>query len=53
VIVGSRNSVSAPSGQRKGGKIYNFVSWSDGGAQTHDIIAPAAATAYSARFSAK
>jgi hypothetical protein len=45
--------VSAPSGQRKGGKIYNFVSWSDGGTQTHDIIAPATATAYNARFRAR
>jgi len=50
VIVGSRNSVSAPSPQRKGNKSYNFVSWSDGGAQTHDIIAPATATTYTARF---
>jgi PKD repeat protein len=53
VIVGSKNSVSAPNGQRKGGKIYNFASWSDGGSQTHDIIAPATATTYTARFSAK
>ena len=50
VIVGSRNSVSAPSSQRKGNKTYNFVSWSDGGAQSHDIIAPATATTYTARF---
>jgi glucose/arabinose dehydrogenase len=50
VIVGSRNSISAPSPQRKGQKTYNFVSWSDGGAQTHDIIAPATATSYTARF---
>jgi glucose/arabinose dehydrogenase len=50
VIVGSRNSISAPSPQRKGQKSYNFVSWSDGGAQTHDIIAPAIATTYTARF---
>jgi glucose/arabinose dehydrogenase len=50
VIVGSRNSISAPSSQRKGNKTYNFVSWSDGGAQSHDIIAPATATTYTARF---
>jgi hypothetical protein len=53
VIVGSRNSISAPSPQQKGGKAYTFSSWSDGGAQTHDIIAPAAATTYTARFRAR
>jgi PKD repeat protein len=50
VIVGSRNTISAPSPQRKGQKHYNFVSWSDNGAQTHDIAAPASATTYTARF---
>ena len=50
VIVGSRNTISAPSPQRKGNKNYAFSSWSDGGAQTHDIIAPASATTYTARF---
>jgi PKD repeat protein len=53
VIVGSSNSVSAPSTQRKGPKTYNFVSWSDGGAQTHNIVAPATATTYTARFRAR
>jgi PKD repeat protein len=50
VIVGSSNSVSAISPQTKGKKTYTFNSWSDGGAQTHNITAPAAATTYSARF---
>jgi hypothetical protein len=50
VIVGSRNTISAPSPQQKGKKNLNFVSWSDGGAQTHDLIAPATATTYTARF---
>jgi glucose/arabinose dehydrogenase len=50
VIVGSRNSISAPSPQLKGKKNVGFVSWSDGGAQTHDITAPATATTYTARF---
>src|SRR5918995_1176629 len=36
VIVGSKNSVSAPSPQTLGGINYGFVSWSDGGAQSHD-----------------
>ncbi len=50
VIVGSRNTVSAPSPQTRGKQTYAFVSWSDGGAQTHDIVAPAAATTYTARY---
>jgi hypothetical protein len=50
VIVGSRNSVIAPTPQTKGKQVYKFLSWSDGGTQTHDIIAPAAATTYTARF---
>ena len=50
VIVGSRNTVSAVSPQSKGSKSYRFDSWSDGGAQTHDIVAPATATTYTARF---
>ena len=43
VIVGSSNTVSAVSPQAKGKQQYSFVSWSDGGAQTHTIVAPAAA----------
>jgi glucose/arabinose dehydrogenase len=50
VIVGSQNTISALSPQRKGKTNYNFVSWSDGGAQTHTITAPATATTYTARF---
>jgi glucose/arabinose dehydrogenase len=50
VIIGSSNSISAPSPQTKGKQTYFFQSWSDGGAQTHNITAPAAATTYTARF---
>jgi hypothetical protein len=50
VIVGSTNTVSAVSPQKKGPKDYVFNSWSDGGAQTHTIVAPATATTYTARF---
>ena len=50
VIVGSTNTITAPSPQTKGGKNYLFQSWSDGGAQTHSITAPATATTYTARF---
>jgi hypothetical protein len=44
VIHGSRNSLSAPSPQTKAKKSWQFRSWSDGGAQTHDIVATTSAT---------
>jgi glucose/arabinose dehydrogenase len=50
VIIGSTNTISAVSPQTKGKKSYSYLSWSDGGAQTHVITAPAAATTYTARF---
>jgi hypothetical protein len=53
VIVGSSNTVSAVTPQTKGGKIYTFASWSDGGAQSHTIVAPATAATYTARFRSK
>jgi hypothetical protein len=40
-IMGSTLSVSAPSPQATGGTAYEFVSWLDGGAQTHSIVANA------------
>jgi hypothetical protein len=52
VIVGSKNSVSAPSPQTLAGTSYQFTSWSDGGAQSHDIVAPDAATTYTATYAA-
>jgi hypothetical protein len=50
VIVGSTNSISATTPQTKGGKSYTFQSWSDGGAQTHNIVAPAAPATWTARY---
>jgi glucose/arabinose dehydrogenase len=50
VIVGSTNSVSAPSPQSLGAASYRFVSWSDGGAAAHTIVAPATATTYTANY---
>jgi hypothetical protein len=50
VIVGSNNSVSAPSPQTLGGNSYRFQSWSDGGAAAHNLTAPAAATTYTATY---
>jgi PKD repeat protein len=46
VIVGSNNSVSAPSPQTLGGLSYGFQSWSDGSAQTHNLTAPGTAATY-------
>jgi glucose/arabinose dehydrogenase/PKD repeat protein len=51
VIVGSSNSVSA-AGQEVGGTAYGFVSWSDGGAATHNVVAPSTPRTYTATFAA-
>ena len=50
VIVGSSNSLGAPAPQAVGGDNYVFSSWSDGGAQVHNAIAPASAATYTATF---
>jgi hypothetical protein len=52
VIVGSSNSISAPSPQTLGGFTYGFLAWSDGGSQTHIVTAPASASTYVASFRA-
>ena len=50
VIVGSSNSISAPSPQSASGVPYQFVSWSDLGAQSHNILAPSIPTSYGATY---
>ena len=50
VVVGSANSVSAPSPQLFKKSTYYFTSWSDGGAQSHTITAPAVNTTYTATY---
>jgi glucose/arabinose dehydrogenase len=50
VIIGSSNSVSAPSPQTYLNKCFGFTSWSDGKAQNHDITAPARDRTYTAKF---
>ena len=50
VIVGSSNSVSAPSPQDVGGMPHAFAAWSDGGAETHNVVAPATPATYTATF---
>jgi hypothetical protein len=50
VIMGSRNTITAPSPQIVGNTEYRFVSWSDGGAQAHDILAGTGATVYTGAY---
>ncbi|MGH9454100.1 MAG: hypothetical protein ACRD2O_09055, partial [Terriglobia bacterium] len=47
---GSLHTVTATSPQGTGGTQYAFSSWSDGGAQTHSITTPSAATTYTAAY---
>ena len=49
-VVGMIRSIGAPSPQTTGGRTHIWSSWSDGGAQTHNITVPAANTTYTARF---
>jgi glucose/arabinose dehydrogenase len=50
VIVGSSNSVGAPTPQTIAGVSYLFTAWSDGGPQVHNVTAPAAAATYTATY---
>jgi uncharacterized repeat protein (TIGR01451 family) len=52
VIANSLNSVSAPTPQSLGGAGYDFSSWSDGGAATHNLTAPASSATYTATYTA-
>jgi glucose/arabinose dehydrogenase len=49
-VVGIQRTLGAPSPQTVGGTTYEFVSWSDGGAATHQIATPASDTTYTATF---
>ena len=49
-VIGSTNSISATTPQTIGGSTYTFSSWSDGGAQAHNIVTPATDTTYTATF---
>jgi glucose/arabinose dehydrogenase len=50
VIVNSQSSISAPVTQTVGGNVFHFVSWSDGGAATHNITAAASPRTYTATY---
>ena len=49
-IVGSSNTISAPSPQAFNNRSYAFYSWSDGQPQTHTLAAPATDTTYTASY---
>jgi glucose/arabinose dehydrogenase/PKD repeat protein len=48
--VGFRSNVSTPDIFSKDGKLYEFVSWSDGGARNHEIQIPPADLALTANY---
>ncbi len=50
VIVNSGTSISAPSPQALGAFNYQFTSWSDGGAASHNLTVPPTATTYTATY---
>jgi glucose/arabinose dehydrogenase len=49
-VVGMLRTIGAPTPQTRNNSTYDFESWSDGGAATHEITVPASAATYSARF---
>jgi hypothetical protein len=51
VLVGSTNTLSADPTQILNGRLYTFASWSDGGAPTHDVVAPLAPATFTALYS--
>ena len=50
VIINSNNSISAGTPQSLGGSSYQFSSWSDLGAATHNVTAPTTAKTYTATY---
>jgi parallel beta-helix repeat protein len=51
-VAGIVRSLEAVSPQTLGGTVYEFVSWSDGGARAHTVSTPAANTTYTATYRA-
>ncbi len=50
VILGSRNTISAPQSQALGSHGLEFVGWSDGKPASHDVIASTAQASYTATY---
>jgi glucose/arabinose dehydrogenase/chitodextrinase len=51
-VPGFDTSISAAPTWTSGGRAYNFVSWSDGGAATHTVRVPSADVTLTARYNA-
>jgi hypothetical protein len=49
-VAGMLRVIGAPLQQSSGGKVWQFVSWSDGGARNHTITTPAGGATYTATF---
>jgi glucose/arabinose dehydrogenase len=49
-VVGVVRGLAAPATQVAGGRTYEFVSWSDGGAASHNISTPATNRTYTATY---
>ena len=49
-VVGVVRGLGAPATQVAGGRTYEFVSWSDGGAASHNITTPAGNRTYTANY---
>ncbi len=49
-IVGSVNSINAPSPQTAGGSTYIYTAWSDAGPQSHEVTAGTSDATYTATF---
>ena len=52
-LVGLQHALTAPASQSSGGTTYDFASWSDGGAASHTVVAPASATTLTATYAAR
>ena len=50
VIAGSENLIGAISPQVSGTTVYLFSNWSDGGAESHSVVAPVSGGTYTATF---
>lgn len=49
-VVGFKRFIDAPSPQNFNGSSYQFLDWSDGGVQTHQIVTPSQDATISARY---
>ena len=49
-IIGSENTMIGVTPQPMGGNTYAWSSWSDGGAQSHEVLAGTASASFSANF---